>query len=178
MRAGEHIAVVSTAAANNLWGRYNGWEVRDTFLVLTPGPTNFFICLLRTTLEESTIAKQVLKTGTGALNIEVCRVGSSKRVPVSPKTVAASTHTVSMPGLAGGSGHDPNIGRWPPNLLLIHHPKCSHNKIKNLWGCLESCPVKSLDKQTEIPFGGASRFFPQFQNLPECLDWVNRLINA
>ena len=27
-------------------------------------------------------------------------------------------HTGSMPGHDGGSGHDPNIGRWPANVIL------------------------------------------------------------
>ncbi len=60
----------------------------------------------------------MLEHGTGGLNIDGCRVGESKRVPGSPKSAAASQHTVSLPGYVGGSGHDPNVGRFPANLIL------------------------------------------------------------
>jgi len=44
-------------------------------------------------------------------------VGTSKAVPASPKKVGRSLHTVSMPGKDGTSGFDPNIGRWPANVI-------------------------------------------------------------
>lgn len=65
-----------------------------------------------------TVAANVLAHGTGAINVDGCRVGATKRVPGSPKKAAASTHTVSLPGYDGGSGHDPSVGRWPANVLL------------------------------------------------------------
>ena len=66
---------------------------------------------------EGTAAANVLAHGTGALNIDGCRVGTSKSVPASPKKVGASSHTVSMPGNQGTSGWDANVGRWPANLI-------------------------------------------------------------
>jgi len=65
-----------------------------------------------------TVAANVQAYGTGAINVDGCRVGASKRVPGSPKRVNASAHTVSLPGYDGGSGHDPNVGRWPANVVL------------------------------------------------------------
>ena len=67
---------------------------------------------------DGTVATNVLKHGTGAINIDGCRVGISKQVPGSSKKVSASTHTVSLPGHTGGIGNDPNIGRHPANLIL------------------------------------------------------------
>jgi len=53
-----------------------------------------------------TVAANVLEHGTGALNVDGCRVGTSKNVPAS---VSKKT-----PGVGG---HDPNLGRWPSNLI-------------------------------------------------------------
>ena len=64
-----------------------------------------------------TVAENVLAHGTGGLNIDGCRVGTSKNVPASPKTAQASAHTVSLPGNQGTSGWDANVGRWPANLI-------------------------------------------------------------
>ena len=60
-----------------------------------------------------------------ALNIEACRVGTSKRVPggdvaqsVNGVYGTASTRT------ADELGRDPTVGRYPPNLLLSHAEGC------------------------------------------------------
>jgi predicted RNA methylase len=65
-----------------------------------------------------TVASNVLAHGTGALNIDGCRIGLTKRVPGTPKRADASSHTVSLPGYDGGTRHDPNVGRWPANVAL------------------------------------------------------------
>jgi len=66
---------------------------------------------------DGTVAENAQKWGAGAINVDACRVGTSKNVPYSPKREAASTHTVSLPGYDGGSGHDHTTGRWPANLI-------------------------------------------------------------
>ena len=95
-----------------------------------------------------TVAANVLEHGTGGLNVDGCRVGTSKRVPGSPKVAPASSHTVSMPGYDGGSGHDANVGRFPPHLLLTHSPDCGEE-------CAERCPVAGMDEP--------AKFFPAFK---------------
>lgn len=65
-----------------------------------------------------TVAANVLSWGTGAINVDACRIGTTKNVPASPKRVGASEHTVSLPGNRGTSGWDVGVGRWPANLLL------------------------------------------------------------
>jgi DNA modification methylase len=67
---------------------------------------------------DGTFAQNAERHGVAGLNIDGARIGESKRVPGSPKVAAASSHTVSLPGYGGGSGHDPNVGRWPANVLL------------------------------------------------------------
>ena len=57
--------------------------------------------LARASLSESTVAKNVLKHGTGAINVDACRVAT-------------------MDNLNGGA----YAGRWPSNFVLDHHEEC------------------------------------------------------
>lgn len=67
------------------------------------------------------------RTGrSAALNIDACRVGTSKRVPWSLSTSALNGY-----GVANRSGqspdddaHNPSIGRYPPNVVFSHAPGC------------------------------------------------------
>jgi hypothetical protein len=68
----------------------------------------------------STVAANVLEHGTGALNVDGCRVGTSKNVPasVSKKAPANCYGKYAEAGETPGvGGHDPNLGRWPANLI-------------------------------------------------------------
>lgn len=73
-------------------GRARGLELRDTFIIYRKDVQQTLGYLFRRPIEASTIAHQVLETGTGAINIEATRI---------------------LPE-AGG------VGRWPTNLLLVH----------------------------------------------------------
>jgi DNA modification methylase len=67
-----------------------------------------------------TVAANVLEHGTGALNVDGCRVGISKEVPasVSRKAPANCYGKYAEAGETPGiGGHDPNLGRWPANLI-------------------------------------------------------------
>ena len=69
---------------------------------------------------QGTVAANVLEHGTGALNVDGCRVGTSKNVPasVSKKAPANCYGKYAEAGETPGiGGHDPNIGRWPANLI-------------------------------------------------------------
>lgn len=67
---------------------------------------------------EGTVAANVQQWGTGALNIDGCRIGESKSVPAS----GSGKRAVYGAGLGaereGTSGFNPNIGRWPANVVL------------------------------------------------------------
>jgi site-specific DNA-methyltransferase (adenine-specific) len=67
-----------------------------------------------------TVAANVLEHGTGALNVDGCRVGTSKSVPASASNAANAVYGKGMGSKASGdqcSGFNPNIGRWPANLI-------------------------------------------------------------
>lgn len=86
-------------------------------------PAHEPICLARKPLAEPTVAAQVLATGTGALNIDGCRIATdenpsgARRAGAAPKREAgtwandrrsAETFAAARPGEA--------LGRWPANL--------------------------------------------------------------
>lgn len=140
-----------------------------------------------------TVAANVQQYGTGALNIDACRVATGDVLSGSGKA----------PLSFGGANHRPyhdrearpavqhDAGRWPANVVLSHAPDCAET-------CLPGCPVAELDAQSgvsasppagnviaprgrrsgsmenpmrgDVPLmngygdsGGASRFFPVFR---------------
>lgn len=101
-----------------------GWayEHRDGYGTALKPATEDWI-LARKPLD-GTVAATILKHGTGALNINGCRVQGGKGVPVSPR-VSDSDHTVTMPNDDTDTpGWDPDVGRWPANVVVSHTEWC------------------------------------------------------
>jgi hypothetical protein len=96
-----------------------------------------------------TVAENVLAWGTGAINVDGGRVGTEKRVPASCRQGRDSG---SMSGHMGAdsldnSGMNPNIGRWPAN--LIHD---GSDEVVGLFPAPASGPMLADS-------GSAARFF-------------------
>lgn len=101
----------ATAPATEAAKQWDGW---GTALK----PACEFFTLARKPLSEKTIAANVLKWGTGGINIDGCRVGTSKSVPASPAKANESIGTFKMKDRhTESSGFDPNTGRFPANLI-------------------------------------------------------------
>ena len=71
---------------------------------------------------DGTVAANVLAHGTGALNIDGCRVGTTKDVPASVSRARGNALSGSVDGslrrqTGEEGGFNPNIGRWPANLI-------------------------------------------------------------
>jgi site-specific DNA-methyltransferase (adenine-specific) len=81
------------------------------------------ICLAQKPMSEKTGTAQVLATGTGALNVDACRVGTSKDVPASPRAAQTERGWGHRAQTGAESGHNPNIGRWPANLVHDGSPE-------------------------------------------------------
>jgi len=237
-----------------------------------PGPSCLLLHLFRVPLACSTVAAQVLANGCGALWIDGCRVGLQgiQKHATSASAALGDGNLLGKGGSgrnaiqeqrlkAGGNPRYEPAGRWPPNLLLVHHPECiqtgtrsvpSHNpgnkstervsqrcygvmesrpltgyavggqETVASWQCHPTCPCGLLDRQSGVSLstggrnrnitpsgvygagkglgsssagiqadqvrgdpgfgdtGGASRFYPGFTDLAECLAWVDRLING
>lgn len=165
-------AVDITAPATPEAQRWDGWGT-----ALAPGHEQWLLARKPTPL---TYARQVLAHGCGAMNVGACLVGTSKDVP-------ASWSEAGVVGFSSGRmdspGKDPDVGRWPKNVLLTEGG--------------DGCPVAELDRQSghtassdrartntaaahnrtssmgqstadwttggHADAGGASRFFPRFK---------------
>lgn len=89
-----------------------------------------------------TVAATVAKYGTGALNVEACRVGTDV---VHSNGGGFSDSFRVMEGRPDRQAPKPSdsVGRWPPNLLLSHTPECIEGGA-----CAEDCPVAEMDRQS------------------------------
>jgi site-specific DNA-methyltransferase (adenine-specific) len=91
---------------------------------------------------EGGLATNALAHGVAGLNIDGCRIGTSKRVPGSLSNTRGSVY--SDPGSGhldpGRTGMNPDIGRWPANQILI----CECGTDPHAQGC----PVGALDEQS------------------------------
>lgn len=106
------------------------WEGFGTSLK----PSHEPIVLARKPLAEPTIAAQVLATGTGALNVDACRVGmddplgrSNHVGPYSSERTWSVSKTKGLDNTA-----NPPSGRWPSNLVLSHLPTCQRTGSKRV----------------------------------------------
>jgi site-specific DNA-methyltransferase (adenine-specific) len=88
------------------------------------GPSHEPIVVARKPLI-GTVVKNVLTHGTGAINIDGCRISGIKDVPASPRRAEQGPAYGDLSADPGtGSGWDPHTGRWPKNTILSHHEDC------------------------------------------------------
>jgi hypothetical protein len=101
-----------------------------------------------------TVAANCLEYGTGALNVDGCRIGTSKEIPGSPPARGGAFESGGWNGNhEGASGLDPNVGRWPANVVLSHSENCEPERPWGkedvaVWDCDPECPVRLLDEQS------------------------------
>ena len=96
--------------SHNLDGEWDGWGT-----ALKPA---FEPVIMARKPLIGTVEKNVRAHGTGAINIDGCRVEGVKGVPASPRRAdqnAAYGDLSKDPGT--GSGWDPNVGRFPANVI-------------------------------------------------------------
>jgi hypothetical protein len=94
----------------------------------------------------STVAATVLAHGTGALNIDGCRVATDWATD--PTRRGWQGRNLSHDGgTVRFADHDKHLsqpntaGRWPANVVLTHAPDCDPE-------CVDGCPVRELDAQS------------------------------
>lgn len=109
-----------------------------------------------------TIADSVLEHGTGALNVDGCRLDpmaadDPSRRGLGHGFTSPGDETGSVFGVGPRTEYDDSRGRWPPNILLAHSATCEPDGV-----CRDDCPVGIIDQQ-----GGAGRFFPAFRYVPK-----------
>ncbi len=112
-----------------------------------------------------TIAANVLTHGTGALNIDACRIGTTKCVPgsVSQRPNAAVYGTYrGETGTEGG--HDPNLGRWPANVVLSHSEDCVEIGTRRVKPIGATARTAEHGKGRILNNGGKGKAHPGFRD--------------
>jgi site-specific DNA-methyltransferase (adenine-specific) len=154
-----------------------GFEIRDQIQWIygqgfpkshTLKPANEPIVLARRPLSEATVAANVLRWETGALNIDGCRIDGGLRPGRSSKE--------SKSGLSGTSGvygsfavrgsiaiEDTALGRWPAN--VVHD---GSDEVLDLFP--ESSVTGIRKKPDRAPVAPASTPFTRGKNAPEYTD--------
>lgn len=101
-------------------------------------PATELICLAQKPISEKTIVDNVLRWGVGGLNIDGTRVNFASKDDLESQKRAFSPNSSSWNGgknlktgkqnfkLSSDGEANPtnNLGRWPANLILSHHPEC------------------------------------------------------
>jgi hypothetical protein len=94
------------------------------------------------------------------LNIDDCRIGDSKQVPASLSNVTGLTGYGERSGRTGRNltddGHNPNVGRWPANVALSHHPDCKPCGTKRIKGSHQKGSCK-VDRPCDWGYSGGER---------------------
>lgn len=113
--------------------------------------------LIRKPLENGlSIASNVLKHGTGIINISACRVGDDVVGWGGARGFETSHNAAKYGGLPEGEPR-PVEGRWPPHLLISHAECCSDEE------CIDGCPGAILSDQR----CNSEAFFPTFRYTPK-----------
>lgn len=97
-------------------------------------PANEPIVLARKPLEKGlSIAENVLKWGTGAINIDASRVGSEKRtMPIFSEDKKNDETTFNLNSNIQHHREETTQGRFPANFIMTHHPDCECIGIKKV----------------------------------------------
>lgn len=110
------------------------------------------IIVARKPIAESTVAKQVLATGTGALNIDACRVQTSSADLAEMTGRSGASSENAFPGASDAGIWGPkSSGRWPSNVLLTHAPGCRRTGTKKV-----DAPVINRFTDGAKPFGNGA----------------------
>lgn len=90
----------------------------------------------RKPLRERSIAAQVLATGTGAIDIDRCRISAGVETPTGSGNGTEGNGRTREGGEMPGTGGNvtPPAGRWPANLILVHAEGCEPKGARRVKG--------------------------------------------
>ena len=142
-------AEFETAPATDSAREWQGW---GTALK----PACEFWWLVRKPCSEKTVAANVLRHGTGAINVDGCRIGVGTPVPCQVSSTGSGFGGYDASGYPGGRAYS-SQGRFPSNLVLSHSDGCmavttieDNGKQITAWACEPTCAVRMLDEQSGI----------------------------
>lgn len=132
-----------TAPASEEARKWEGW---NTALK----PAHEPIVVARKSTGFNTTVANVLEHGTGAINIDACRIevtdATYARNAAGDRGHADNYTRQAEFRQAAGSAN--NLGRWPTNVVFGHSPDCTER-------CADGCQVADLDGQTGVLTSGA-----------------------
>jgi len=117
---------------------------------LVPNAAN--IWLVRKPCSEKTVAENVLKWGTGGINIDGCRIGSETRTNRGMSSLGTMHDDAWKPKEVSATVQ----GRFPANLLFSHSPNCTEDACD-----MFECAVEMLDEQSGDRKSGGSIRSPE-----------------
>ena len=100
-----------------------------------------------------TLGANLLAHGTGAVNVDGCRVATAENLSGGAYSENASERwdgDKSWRFKNGGAEYRQPDGRWPSNVVLLHSPACSDLE------CAEGCAASELDRQSGVLTSGAN----------------------
>ena len=119
------------------------------------------ISIARKPVAEVNVAQNVTQWGSGAINIDACRVigimslpGSSNIQPTASNVYGNTINATATRRAMEYIRNTPH-GRWPPNLFLEHRDGCQRfeglvaERVR-MWVCIPGCPSASLDEQSGV----------------------------
>lgn len=163
---------VAKAGAGPEW---EGWNT-------TLKPAHEIWWLVRKPLNESTVVKQVLATGTGVINVAGCRIpligAEEHSTPGRYKDSGIQNVFGAVKGdpkelqieraKLGGNPRYDTSGRWPANAVLSHAESCVEGE------CSEGCAVQALDEQSGVLTSGGgdkgNKHAPKFKGVFQTWD--------
>jgi hypothetical protein len=135
LHPGAHVILVTEDERDAVVLRCKGLEFRDTILIVGPEGSRYGL-LFRMPMHD-TVMEQVLSTGTGALNIDGCRVGlggDKGSWPVTSRKGRQSFNSAEDGSLNSPVLTDQSQGRWPSNLVFIHGEGCKPEGSRKVKG--------------------------------------------
>lgn len=135
----ERDRIYQTAPATDAAKQWDGWGT-----ALKPAAEDWW--LFRKPLI-GTVAENVIAHGTGAINVDACRVGTdSTRRPTGEHSFGKDSgwNSHNLKSISGGS----DSGRWPPNTVLVHTPDCRQTGTRTV-----KAPVINRFTDGMKPFG-------------------------
>jgi DNA modification methylase len=141
-------------------------------------PNNSPICMARKSLSEKNVALNVLKWGTGGINIDACRVGASKEDMgdwnrfkgfQNSNTIRKNMVDNKTEDFKERVDNGINIqGRFPANIILDEEAgkildeqsgNIKSGSVNGIYGHKEGFASGSIQQNVKASQGGASRFF-------------------
>lgn len=113
-------------------------------------PSNEFWILCQKPISEKTIVDNVLKWGTGAMNIDACRISTTDNLNGGAYAKDGNKRNDGWRMKRGGAGeYVQPAGRFPSATINSHGEGCKPMGLEQ-WKCEEGCPVRLLDEQSGI----------------------------